>query len=708
MIMGDVPIRTAREDRLQRAPFAKEVAKAVLSYTGKESLVVGIYGPWGSGKSSVLNLIVEEISSLQASPDSRPVIVQFNPWNFADQHQLNEQFFHQLSTTILSRMPHQFKNLAKKVQEYGNNFSALGWVVEGSFPRVHKALQVGWRLLKRAAQEKELPELRRDIDAQLLEAGRKLAIVVDDIDRLSSVEVRQMFQLVKQNANFANTVYLLAFSWADVVAAIAKDAPGKGEDYLEKIIQIGFQLPPISETDLTRLIAEEFDSVYREIGAGEVDTHRFGNMFHSGFRSNFETLRDVKRYFNVLRFSMSLVGREVNAIDLAAIECIRVFSPDLYELIRDSKRLFAGSIDFATEQKGHQKLREELDLIFKAVPTERRDQLCELARWLFRKLDFAYENAKWGPSWEETWEKDRLITSDRYFDFYFRLCVPKGEISVSEMDAAIAASNQMSEFCEIARRYIADGRFSNFFDVLRHQWERLDEKQVLSILSAVFVVGDEVSTRSTDGYGIISDHVRLSWVVSDILIKLGDQRWARLKEAMEGKRAIYTLADIANMLILMRERKPEKFPDLSEAIVNEFKDIACRAICQVNEKGGLLEAPELPFLLYVWKNWGKGAEVETFIRNLVSDPVGAIKFVSRFKHEIRSSGLEDKVSRVRMSLNMKALSDLVDLDALAEGVARSTDSSLSDEERKLKQLFLNRMEKVKKGYSLESLEMHLD
>ena len=71
----DQPIVTSSQDRLGRAPFAKAISENIRAYTDPPSLVVGIYGPWGSGKSSPLNLIAEQLDEGQAADDTSPIIM---------------------------------------------------------------------------------------------------------------------------------------------------------------------------------------------------------------------------------------------------------------------------------------------------------------------------------------------------------------------------------------------------------------------------------------------------------------------------------------------------------------------------------------------------------------------------------------------------------------------------------------------------------
>ena len=91
MFRADQPIDTYKEDLLGRHSFAKELAKAILSYKQNDSISIGLFGKWGSGKTSLINMTLEEIKSISAQ--NKPFVIKFNPWNFSDQNQLIQQFF---------------------------------------------------------------------------------------------------------------------------------------------------------------------------------------------------------------------------------------------------------------------------------------------------------------------------------------------------------------------------------------------------------------------------------------------------------------------------------------------------------------------------------------------------------------------------------------------------------------------------------------
>ena len=76
-IVGDDPIREPSEDRLGRAPLAESLARQIQRADASEGLVVGVLGPWGSGKTSFVNLVRHYLTS------ARVPVRDFNPWLFS-------------------------------------------------------------------------------------------------------------------------------------------------------------------------------------------------------------------------------------------------------------------------------------------------------------------------------------------------------------------------------------------------------------------------------------------------------------------------------------------------------------------------------------------------------------------------------------------------------------------------------------------------
>lgn len=704
----DEPIKSSQDDQLNRAGFARELARAVLAFDRTESFVIGIYGRWGTGKTSLLNLIVEQ---LQETSQEAPIIFLFNAWAFSDQDQLVAQFFGGLAEFLrLHNTIPLLSGVADTVEQYGKLVSPITRML---FPRATEAVSTGWAIFRKIkpANRGTLPELKAQINGALRNSASKLVIILDDIDRLNAFEIRQVFQLIKLNANFSNTVYLVAFDREPVEKALKDVAPGPPNEYLEKIIQVTFNLPPINNLTLTEIIFNKFNEII--VGTGiTLDTQRFGNMFHSGFRANFKTLRDVNRYFNLLRFTFNVLRKDTNFIDLAALQSLALFHPDIYMAIQHNPELFSG-IWLDRESVDENAIRTKYETIFKTVPDSDREAVISLCSFLFPKMEAVYGTLKswYGFEWEQPWRKSKRIAASKYFPYYFQLAVPDTEVSQAEFDNAIEAAESVDAFVEKLRVFKQSKRFAAFVDLLRDSLDSLNRKRQLIVLGSVFVFGDEASTERIDVFGTVSEHVRFgSWLVFDILDRLPEGRFDTLVALMRGQPAVFTIVRLTFLFeqaVVSNQQGADrlrgKYPDLTEKIVAEMKGVAVEAIARAVLERRLQQAPSLPFLLYRWKQWGESNAVSSWIQStFLSTPKGATSFVSHFTQPVSSFGLDDKVGRVRIEVSLKAINDFADLELLRQLVQAASDGELTDEEQLAKTRFLSAMAKLDAGGSLES------
>ena len=246
---ADRPITGAADDQLARAHLAHHVADQVVGYHDSACLVVGIYGPWGSGKSSVLNLVDERIRTLTHGTQSQPIIVRFNPWNFASVDQLVSMFLREIRLAIQQGAG---QAIGEKI---GPLLTMLGEVLSAgaAIPTLEPAGIMG-KLLVRSGQvlnkeSRTLEKIRADLDDAMRSLGKRLVIMIDDLDRLESINILLILRMVRLNADLPNTIYLMAFDRDVVVKTLQNVQAGiNGQDYLDKIVQVGIDIPRSSET----------------------------------------------------------------------------------------------------------------------------------------------------------------------------------------------------------------------------------------------------------------------------------------------------------------------------------------------------------------------------------------------------------------------------------------------------------------------------
>lgn len=116
MGQGDSPIGRLEEDRFRRRPFAEALGAEILAAPAAREHVMGLIGPCGSGKASILNVTVDALGD-------QAIVVQFNPWMFFGTEVLDSSFFEEVGKQ-LDRRDSAFKAIAEKLKDCRLSFAA--------------------------------------------------------------------------------------------------------------------------------------------------------------------------------------------------------------------------------------------------------------------------------------------------------------------------------------------------------------------------------------------------------------------------------------------------------------------------------------------------------------------------------------------------------------------------------------------------------
>ena len=329
----EIPITTAEADTLGRAPLARALADFIRSSNADYGLVVGIMAPWGHGKSSFINLMRERFEE-----DQKSTIIDFNPWMFSGSDQLVQFFLNQLAAELKLEDEDKYSEIATQIAEYAGvlkpTFEFFGGALGKLF--VDSAEKSAQLYIDKKQEDKSANRLRQKITTELANLEKPIVVVIDDIDRLDSMEIRQIFQLVRLTASFPNVIYLLAFDRNRVERALSDDTVS-GRAYLEKIVQINYDVPEVSEQLLTPQILEVLNALTGANPTVELDEDRWGLVFWSIIRPLFSNIRDVIRFKVSAEPTIRDLISQIDLADLFAIESIRIFRPDTFAKISKNR-----------------------------------------------------------------------------------------------------------------------------------------------------------------------------------------------------------------------------------------------------------------------------------------------------------------------------------------------------------------------------------
>jgi predicted KAP-like P-loop ATPase len=416
-VAADNPIRSSTEDRLGRAAAATRFADDVLAVDASEGVVVGVLGAWGSGKTSFVNLGRERLA------DRGATVIDFNPWMFSGTEQLVTTFFVEVAAQL--RLQPGLAEVGKDLEEYGEAFAGLGWLPLVG-PWIERGRLANKAISKLLQRRKEGAGARRE---QVVKALRQLphpvVVVVDDIDRLSTNEIRDIFKLVRLTASFPNVIYVVAFDRERVEVALTEHGvPGRA--YLEKVLQVAVDLPALPERVLTREILEALDDALRGVEtARTLDEEAWPDIFIEVIRPLIRNLRDVKRYAAAARSTVRELGDEVQLADLLALEAVRVFLPDVFV------RLHASTAALTTPAPGiglsdRSGLKEQIDDLLAAAGS-----YDALVRSLIQRVFPAAQRhlpsgQHYGGSWTNQWLRGRRVAHEEILRLYLERVAGEG------------------------------------------------------------------------------------------------------------------------------------------------------------------------------------------------------------------------------------------------------------------------------------------
>jgi len=720
MFKPDQPIQSEKEDILGRHSFAQALGKAVLSHKDKNSIVIGLFGAWGSGKTSIINMTIEYINKLYEGKESKnkPIIVRFNPWNYSNQDQLISQFFRQLSVALRRKdYAGDAQKAGKQVEVYANFLEPLTLIPQIGFPAflISKVAGLVGKGAKKWGDSKanDLSSIRTKLNELLVKQPHKIIIVVDDIDRLNNIEIRQIFQLIKSLGDFPNTIYLLAFDKEVVINALAGVQEDSGLKYLEKVVQAPFEVPLINKDEVARFLFSQLDILIKDLPEEKWDKNYWGNIYYSGLKHFFNNIRDVTRYLNSLRFSFQIVKDEVNVVDFLAIIGIQVFIPDVYYGIRDNKDIFAGASETGRTTASQTQAKTRCDKILEGVKDSNRERLKEFLKRLFPKLEATYGGSNYGHDWLDSWRRNCRVCSPDIFDIYFKLSLPKGEISQKEIELILSRGDNTDEFKEALVKFNEDGRIARFLERLEDYTEKqIPKDHIENIITVLMDVGD-VFPDDKAGPFKTDTPMRIRRLCYQLTKRFDTQeeRFGIYKRAMEkAERSLYTVVDEVGIQDQQHgkyhlKEKPDPVENrvVNEEQLAELEKIACNKIEEWVKDGRLKKHEELIPILYRWENWTNKERVDDFVKDMVNDDEGLIDFITGFLSRGFSYGMTDYVSKESWNINLKNVDRFInskEIEPRIRKIAASSEfKSLSDKKQRGIKIFLDTFDgKIKDPY----------
>jgi len=223
-----------KEDILKREKLAKKISDHINNTLPKKAFAIGIIGKWGSGKTEFLKNIE---SILRTNKDN--LIVNFNPWHSKGSSLIIEDFFE----TLRNELKLYDSSLSNQLKSYAETLTA---VEDNMFSKVLNVLSSSYL-------DNSISDKHENIGNAIEKINKRIIIIIDDIDRLTSIEILEILRLIRNTANFSKTIFLVAYDFEYVVKSLSKtNSKININSYLEKIFQLQIPLPSYKKSLITR------------------------------------------------------------------------------------------------------------------------------------------------------------------------------------------------------------------------------------------------------------------------------------------------------------------------------------------------------------------------------------------------------------------------------------------------------------------------
>lgn len=405
-------------DFLNFTEVAEQISTLILT-PGLLPVSIGVFGTWGTGKSTVLRLA--EAQLLQQKP--APIIIKFDAWLYQGFDDAKAALMDVVSARLITESEAN-KTLFDKAKSFAgrvNYFRALGLAADfgigmalgippglltsagavisnfgkGISGNEYNGLKEGaqeaagaWKDLIRPQEAKtpakEIAAFRTEFEEILKALGRPLVLFIDNLDRclpdvaIGTLEAIRLFLFIE------GTAFVIAADEDMVRHSVAKHFQDPNarhvHDYLDKVIQVPFQVPQVGVGDLRAYMYSLFVSAHAHDKVQDVQEFLLDKLQNSWKGESFgkedilkitgdtAALRDVlavaDRLAPILATAPSVLGnprivkRLLNAIGLRqALAANRKMTVDLATLAKLA--VFERSTDTVAAQKLYQMVMDE-------------------------------------------------------------------------------------------------------------------------------------------------------------------------------------------------------------------------------------------------------------------------------------------------------------------------------------------------------------
>lgn len=291
------------KDSFKRKEFAEIITNKIIKTYSKTSFGIAINGKWGTGKTTFLNMLKNEVEKHENN-----ICFDFKPWNNNSIDDINEDFFEELGNKLRlysSQIESTTSRYLRKILNRNDDYI------------LNSIITLFLNLFGVESKTQQFDNINEIIK----KLNKKIIVFIDDLDRLDKREVVEVLKLIRNTANFNNTFFITAFDLDYVTSAISEITEYENEKYIEKIFQLLINMTDfpflalrIEFSNSIKNILQnlEQDKTKQDKAQQDITKEDIINLFNMLFNEKLlENKRDINRFLNMFSIEYENLKKEL-------------------------------------------------------------------------------------------------------------------------------------------------------------------------------------------------------------------------------------------------------------------------------------------------------------------------------------------------------------------------------------------------------------
>ena len=419
-LLTDIPIQNQSEDLFEYKKFTQRLVSCLQEFRSKDGLVVALNGEWGSGKTSVINLIKSELAK-----DENLKVVSYSYWWYEGKKEVITAFLFGLSEAI-----GELKNSEKIISTILNFIQPLASLADCCTGTAvpSKALEITKCLFNPVSLEQQFNSIKDFLRKQT----SQIVIFIDDLDRMNPDDSIEVYKLLKTIGRLPNVTFVIVYDKAQANRTILQKYPSEGKNFLEKVIQVSFDMPEPSSEKLFKVFQKELRNTFSE----QIDQLNLQFYWDKYLRDFIKTPRNLGRLLANIEFNAKPIIDDIHLPDFILLEVLRLQFPNIYLEISRNKREICKDNPFQVSYAANEGVDPQfLKVLLDGVSKKDESALMRLLTELLSPR-ISIKKAK----------VQRRLCSNDYFETYFTLNISDDVISDYELKDVISSVKSKGDF----------------------------------------------------------------------------------------------------------------------------------------------------------------------------------------------------------------------------------------------------------------------